>query len=228
MTALDELLNKYNKNVEVKYFDSEIEYTDIQFIDVSWTPSKMDPAGFDCLFCPNQGGSAIERVGRKVQVIGFKVDGHVRYPGGNQDDYLPSVMARVVFYQNHFCNMALPEPFEVLQTTYGGGAFNNEFQCFPNIRYFHKYKILYDKTFVFDFPTAQTNFSTPANYYNGVTHLFSFDYILPDNTYVNFSDINPNVYSIVDNSFHCLAGKNSDFGLELLLNYHTRFYYIDL
>jgi hypothetical protein len=192
---------------EMKYFDSEMDYTVSASTD--WTATEADPtatpvAAINTLFCPTQGAAINQRIGRECFVKKIKINGVVTV--ATQTNQTAADIAgtlRLILFQDTQTNASQAQGEQLMTAPVGNTAIlaNSSFQSLNN---FGRFKVLKDKRWalahseiVYDGTNVeQSGFHIP----------FKFVVNYPKGVPVRFNATNGGtIADIVDNSWHLLA-----------------------
>lgn len=218
---------------EMKYFDVELTTTAVALLTTTWVAGTiLDPvttinlgdaavATPLCLFAPKVSAALNGRIGRKVKVLKIKIKGMVsiaaQSAGATGD---PATKVRILVVQDMQTNAAQMTSALLMNDA---GAANTTIHSFQNPNNFGRFRVLKDKNIIFG--NASMTGAAAAIEQSGMKQSFSFSRKFKQPILVNFNATNGGtVADIIDNSFHVIAGTDSQ-GLAPSLAYYCRVCY---
>jgi len=218
---------KGGNHVQIKYWESWRNGIGLQTVGSVWTVASVDPvAPVNCLFCPSPGTGDFQRVGSKVRVLGFNFRANISSPGfTDATGALNPRYARIVISRNRQCNGLQPNNNEILASNFNSVGMN----YWQATDYLPKYDILYDKMLIFRYAT--TTWDPVGMHFDalGAMHVIDYQHIFEEPVIVHFNNsVFPQgtVDSIIDNSFHMMAGVNALISINM--SYAFRWAYVDV
>lgn len=222
---------------EMKYFDCTRNVTSIVPVDTDWdgaTTTMMDPsttvnlgdaavATPGCLFAPKVSSALNGRIGRKVKVLKLKMRITVEAPLQSAQAALDSaIQVRLILVQDKQTNAAAMTASLLMNN---GGDADSTLDSFQNPNNFGRFKVLRDKSCVFQTLAAVNNASATTVSQAGLMKVFKFNIKFRKPLEVNFNATNGGtVADIIDNSFHLIAATDSA-GLLPEISYYSRVCY---
>lgn len=213
---------------ERKYFETERYNLSLAQITTAWTGTELDPATTLSFFSPRQGNDIINRIGRKVQIIAWKIKGFLNViPVEGSTTGHDAALARLIFFIDNQTNAAQAQGEEVIAS--------NQVQATPaepgilmfqNKNNFGRFRVLKDKMIAIQDPNLG---SVGANYdSNGKIYPFKFTFKFKKPLTVHFNNTDGGtIADIVNTSLHCIGGQNT-VDLQASLSYKSRVTFIDL
>lgn len=192
---------------EMKYFDSEMDYTVTASSD--WTATEADPtavpvAGINTLFCPTVGAGINQRIGKQVYVYKLKINGVVTVAAqADQTAADTSGSLRLILFQDTQTN-ATQAQGEQLMTPPTGNTSVLANSSFQNLANFGRFKVLKDKRW--QLATTPITYDGTNIEQMGYQVPFKFVANFPKGVDVRFNSTNGGtIADIVTNSWHLLA-----------------------
>lgn len=202
---------------EMKYFDCELQDTLLAAVTTTWVAGALKDPGTTinlgsaavatpaCLFAPTVGAALNQRIGRKVKMLKVKINGTLQCDAQTAQtgvDNAPKI--RVLLVQDMQTNAAAMTAAQLMRDA--GGA-TTTISAFQNPDNFGRFKVLKDKTFVFQNPNMQTLSATNASFsQNALKRSFKLGYTFKNVVDVHFNATNGGtVADIVDHSLHVIA-----------------------
>lgn len=212
---------------ERKYFETELNNSTLAQVTTAWTTTIQDPATTLSYFNPRQGNDVINRIGRKVKVIEWKIRGFINcIPVEGATTGTDPAYIRLIFFLDHQTNGAVPVGTQVIES--------NQVQATPaapaicawqNKNNFGRFKVLKDRSFALQNPSMG---STGATFdVNGlmIPFKYTFKFKKPLDIIFNQTD-GGTIADIVNTSLHCMAGQNN-VDLQASINLKSRVVFLD-
>lgn len=222
---------------ERKYHDIELYgRTIVQVPDPgSWNLTNVDPYGpnpigggpilAQCFNAIPLGYTWQQRVGRKVQIVNMKLHLEIGTQAStiNPAQAETSQLVRIIIYIDKQTNGAQSNPGDVL---YSGPSNTVPIQYFQNGSSFGRYKMLFDRKYMFH-PNTVYNYSSTNILSNGVNKNIdiTFNFNPPLTVHYNAGIANT-VADIIDNSIHMAAGCDNNIP-GCFISYKGRLTYFD-
>lgn len=197
---------------ETKYFDSLKTITAIA-ASTNWTGTEYDPdvvpvANCNTLFAPTQGAGINQRIGKSVKVYKIRIHGEIQCPAQtNQTVKDAASVVRIALVQDMQTNSTQAQGEQVFTPPTTATA-TLAVESFQNIDNFGRFKVLKDKHFILENPSAAfdgTNIEQA-----GLIKRFKWTVKFRKPVEVRFNSTNGGtVADIVDNSWHIMANNNS-------------------
>lgn len=222
--------NRLKGITETKYVDGYLDSTavhDLGTNDNTWADCELNPrqqtAVYGCLPVPQQGTNYSDRDGRKIFIKNIKIRGTVWFKGiNNMTAAQDQAYVRLVVVKDTRTNGVALSAEDVLGPGLGsdGNAAltaDAAVNAMTNPDGWGRYKIMKDK---FIRAPPQSCFQDGTN---GEMQGFymPFKMTIRCNCYVNFDATTGAVGSIIDNSFHLLAGASAGFN-DINVSYLAR------
>lgn len=213
---------------ERKYFETEKSASGVAQVTTAWTDTEQDPGALGTFFAPVTGNDIINRIGRKCQVIAWKVKGFINVAKvADQTAAFTAALARLIFYIDNQTNGAQAQGEDVITSNMVQGTPAEPGICmFQNKNNFGRFKVLKDKMISIQDPNLGT---AGANYdSNGKIYPFKCSFRFKKPLTIHFNQSNGGtVADVVNTSFHCIAAQNT-VDLQATLSYKSRITFIDL
>lgn len=203
--------NEYSQ--ETKYFDAAMLKAPLNRVNLNgatgaWDTSEIDPVTINTLFLPVLGVDRSNRIGRQVWVTHIEIRGSIYVDPVNINLPTPSFpdssIARLILFVDKQTNgvRAKAEDVVYMNTTLDG----NHIADLYNVRYFDRFEILVDETFVLeDANFIQREGAMQLNY-NGKSLTFHWNVEFLEPLIINFNNKNNgDISDIVDNSIHMIG-----------------------
>lgn len=213
---------------ERKYFETERSLLGLAQVTTAWTGTELDPATTLSFFSPVQGTDIINRIGRKVHILNWKVRGFLNFtPLENQTTANDASICRIIFYVDQQSNGTQSQGEDVITSNQAQGTPAEPGICmWQNKNNFGRFKVLKDKMYILQDPNAG---SVGATYdTNGRAIPFKFNFKFKKPIEVIFNQTNGGtIADIVNNSLHCIGGQNV-VDLQVTISYKSRVTFIDV
>lgn len=186
---------------EMKYFDTNVAGFAVP-ASADWTATEADPATFNCLLAPVVGAAANQRIGKSINVFGFKIKGHVKSaPQIDQTAADGTSIIRLLFVEDMQTNSAQAQGEQVMMTN---GTANLNVNSFQNIDNFGRFKVLKDLKFTLQNPNMSYDGTNMEQ--AGISHAFKWNIQFKKPIKYRFNATNGgSVADLVDFSHHVLA-----------------------
>lgn len=213
---------------ERKYFETQLSLSGLAQITTAWTGTEQDPATTLSFCSPVQGNDIINRVGRKIQILAWKVKGFLNViPVEGASTGHAAALARVIWYIDNQTNAAQAQGEDVITSNQVQATPAEPGICmFQNKNNFGRFRVLKDKMYSIQDPNLG---STGAAYdSNGRIIPFKCNFKFRKPLTVHFNQTNGGtIADIVNTSLHCIAGQNT-VDLQASISYKSRVTFIDL
>lgn len=208
---------------ERKYFDSEVSAVALVSSATAWAGMEFDPTTLNTLFAPVTGDDFNNRSGRKVQVLGIKIKGHINIQA--QSDQVAAdnaALIRILLVQDQQTNAAQLNSEDVITS----GAASAAIDMFQNPAFFGRFRVLQDRFFSLQSPSI--TFDGTNIEQSGLVRPFKMNIRFTKPVVVHFNATNGGtVADIIDNSFHIIANSTS-IQTAPTINYKCRTTFIDV
>jgi len=213
---------------ERKYFETERSLLGLSNVTTAWTGTELDPATTLSFFSPIQGNDIINRIGRKCQILAWKVRGFINtIPVEGATTGHAAALARLIFFIDNQTNAAQAQGEEVITSNQAQGTPAEPGICmYQNKNNFGRFRILKDKMFRIQDPNLG---STGANYdSNGLIIPFKCNFKFKRPITVHFNQTNGGtIADIINSSLHLIGGQNT-VDLQSSVSYKSRVTFIDM
>lgn len=203
---------------EIHYFDTDYDNVGITNIaGASWANAEADPATVLTLFAPVQGDDIINRSAKRAFVTSIKIRGFIAC-AAQTAQALPdgAAITRIVLYQDSRTNGAQTQAEDVIAS---GSATTNNVCAFQNTNSFGKVRVLKEKYIRMGNPNIAG--VTGSLEQDGINIPFKMNVKFKKPVEVNFQTNGGTIASVIDNSFHVIAGSNNA-SLTQTLTYKSR------
>lgn len=206
---------------ERKYFDTEVTRALVN-VATSWAGAEQDPTTIGNLCSPQQGTSALTRVGTRINVLAIKIRGKITVASQtNQATGDTPAACRIILVQDMQTNAVQLNAEDVISS----GAGSNGTEMFQNIDFFGRFRVLRDKRMIMQNPNLSWDGTNLEQ--QGLQRNFEWIVKFRKPVQVRFNATNSgNVADIVDNSFHVIGGVNNT-ELAASLAYKCRAVFVD-
>jgi len=189
----------------------------------NWQNTEANPTTVNTLFAPVQGNGINQRIGRRVEVHGIKIRGHIQCGAQTNETGadVPSIV-RLILVQDMQTNATQMQGEQLMENTSAAPTNVHSFQSTNN---FGRFRVLRDMKMVFGNPSVVYDGTNIEQ--SGVTKCFKINIKFKKPVKVHFNAVDGGtIADIVDNSFHILATANT-IQMAPILTYLSRVSYKD-
>lgn len=182
---------------ERHYYDQDVNGTTVQLVTTVWPNGTLtNPVTPNCLFAPTVGNDISNRTGRKVAVLGIRIQGFVFKAASLSGASTPAGFRMMVVQDNQTNGVAMT-PSNLLSS----GAAQNMTECFQSTSSFGRYRILATRHCMMQ----DANFTTSGSSKQQCPFRINIKFRKP--VVVHFNSTNGGtIADIIDNSFHFIIG----------------------